>query len=82
MKFHWVQERTNQGQYIVIWIPDDTNLADYLTRHHPPSHHQQVRPMYLVSSILKFKSIKHLRVCLSEAQNTHTVYGHGHTGDI
>ncbi|MGL5935580.1 MAG: hypothetical protein ACRCZI_08145, partial [Cetobacterium sp.] len=25
----------------------EDNLADYFTKHHPPSHHQKMRPIYL-----------------------------------
>ena len=47
MRFHWLRDREAQGQFKIYWRPGKTNLADYFTKHHPPSHHTQVRPTYL-----------------------------------
>ena len=34
-------------QFSTIWEPGCHNLADYYTKHHMPSHHKRVRPIYL-----------------------------------
>jgi hypothetical protein len=47
MRFHWIKDREQQKQFRVHWKRGETNLADYFTKHHPPSHHQAVRPTYL-----------------------------------
>ncbi len=47
MRFYWVRDRVKQGHFQVFWAPGKTNLADYFTKHHPPKHHQQSRPIYL-----------------------------------
>ena len=47
MRFYWVTDRINQGQFLVYWRPGKTNLGDYHSKHHPPAHHIQVRPTYL-----------------------------------
>ena len=47
MRFHWVRDRVDQQQFKVYWRPGKTNLADYVTKHHPASHHQLMRPIYL-----------------------------------
>jgi hypothetical protein len=47
MRFYWVQDRVAQGQIAVRWGSGSTNHADYFTKHHPPSHHTQVRATYL-----------------------------------
>ena len=47
MRFHWVQDRVNQGHFIIYWRPGRLNLADYFSKHHPPSHHTEMRPKYL-----------------------------------
>ena len=31
----------------MVWEPGVYNSADYFTKHHPGSHHQQVCPIYL-----------------------------------
>lgn len=47
MRFYWIQDRVAQKQFRVYWRPGKGNKGDYLTKHHPPSHHQQERPNYL-----------------------------------
>jgi hypothetical protein len=47
MRFYWVQDRVEQQQIGVRWGSGKGNHADYYTKHHPPSHHIQVRPTYL-----------------------------------
>jgi hypothetical protein len=47
MRFYWVQDRVEQSQIAVRWGSGTTNHGDYFTKHHPPSHHTQVRPTYL-----------------------------------
>ena len=58
MRFYWMQDRQNQGQFIIYWSPGATNLADYHSKHHPPVHHKQMRPTILHSS--------HFVNCLSQ----------------
>jgi hypothetical protein len=47
MRFYWVRDRVQQGQFDIFWAPGSTNLADYFTKHHPAKHHQSMRPIYL-----------------------------------
>jgi hypothetical protein len=47
MRFYWIQDRTLQKQFLVYWKPGSTNLGDYHTKHHSPSHHRDMRPTYL-----------------------------------
>jgi hypothetical protein len=47
MRFEWLLDRQQQGQFKIYWRPGKTNLADYFTKHHPLSHHQNVRGEYL-----------------------------------
>jgi len=47
MKHYWLQDRTKQGQFFVLWSPGDDNEADYVTKHHPPTVHKIKRPVYL-----------------------------------
>eukprot|EP00978_Attheya_sp_CCMP212_P016491 scaffold43259_cov66-Attheya_sp.AAC.4 len=49
MRFYWVQDRVRQGHFNVYWRPGSTNLANYFTKHHPPSHHWRMRSTYLHS---------------------------------
>ena len=49
MRFYWLVDRVQQGQFNVCWDSGKKNLADYFTKHHPPTHHKQVRPIYVHS---------------------------------
>ena len=50
MRFHWLRCRNTQGQFRYYWRPGTQNLADYFTKHHPASHHMQVRPTVLTAA--------------------------------
>ena len=47
MRFHWLRDRKNQKQFRFYWRPGPTNKGDYYTKHHPASHHRNVRPEIL-----------------------------------
>eukprot|EP00804_Cyclotella_cryptica_P029058 CCRYP_005246-RA/>CCRYP_005246-RA protein AED:0.35 eAED:0.35 QI:0/-1/0/1/-1/1/1/0/391 len=47
MRFHWLRCRENQKQFRTYWRAGTTNLADYVTKHHPAIHHQAVCHIYL-----------------------------------
>jgi hypothetical protein len=40
MKYHWLRDRENQGQFRHYWVPGKENNGDYATKHHAPIHHQ------------------------------------------
>jgi len=43
MRYYWLQDRAAQQQFRFHWRPSAANMADYFTKHHPPSHHQSAR---------------------------------------
>jgi hypothetical protein len=47
MRFYWLQDRVEQGQFRVFWAPGKINLADYQSKVQPTSVHRAVRPIYL-----------------------------------
>ena len=47
MRFYWVRDRVRQNQFQVFWRKGTSNLGDYFTKHHPTSHHRDMRPIYL-----------------------------------
>eukprot|EP00804_Cyclotella_cryptica_P025200 CCRYP_010319-RE/>CCRYP_010319-RE protein AED:0.37 eAED:0.32 QI:0/-1/0/1/-1/0/1/0/410 len=49
MRFHWLCCRINQKHFRPYWRAGATNLADYVTKHHPAIHHQAVRPLFLTT---------------------------------
>ena len=49
MRFHWLRDRENQGQFRTYWREGKTNLGDYVTKHHAAIHHRTVRSLYLTA---------------------------------
>jgi hypothetical protein len=47
MRFYWIQDRVEQGQFHIYWAPANLNLADYFTKHHAAQHHINMRSHYL-----------------------------------
>jgi hypothetical protein len=47
MRFYWIRDRVNQGQFRIHWKKGKVNLADYFSKHHPAKHHRDMRPKYL-----------------------------------
>ena len=47
MRFHWLQDCVNQKQFRFYWHPGTTNRGDHFTKHHPASHHRNMRPELL-----------------------------------
>jgi hypothetical protein len=47
MKYHWIWDRENQGQFRHYWAPGKENNGNYVTKHHAPIHHQETRPIFL-----------------------------------
>jgi hypothetical protein len=44
MRFHWLRDRAvNQHQFSFYWRPGSLQQGDYWTKHHPASHHSQIR---------------------------------------
>jgi hypothetical protein len=41
MRFHWVQDRVKQGQFIVRHILGEHNVTEYFTKPLPFQKHQQ-----------------------------------------
>ena len=48
MRLHWIRDRIAQQQLRVTWGKGSENLADYFTKHFPPSYHQRVRTKYIL----------------------------------
>ena len=48
MKYNWLRDRVAQNQFLVKWDKGIHNMADYFTKHHPPSHHKIKRYHYIL----------------------------------
>ena len=48
MRFWWLKDKViAHKEFTIRWAKGIENLADYPTKHHSPSHHLRVRPIYL-----------------------------------
>jgi hypothetical protein len=63
MRFYWIKDRVKQGQFRIYWKPGEGNLGDYFTKHHSPTHHQQMRYTYLTPPDSTTPVIFCVRVC-------------------
>ena len=61
MRFYWLQDRVDQGMSSVYWGPGKENLVDYYTKRFAPTHHKNVRPIYLYT---KYRSPDTLQRCV------------------
>ena len=61
MRFYWLVDRVEQGQFKVYWAPGNINLADYFSKKHPASHHRNMRPIY---TYIKGKSPSTIQGCV------------------
>jgi hypothetical protein len=52
MQFHWLRDRECQQQFRVYWRPGKMNYAGYWTKHHPATHHQNMRKEFLMPLII------------------------------
>jgi hypothetical protein len=74
MRFYWLKDRIEQKQFNVYWKPGNQNLADYVTKHHPPTHHKIMRTKYLLNLI---KTIELMRGCVNPIPAQTMTNGHG-----
>ena len=67
MRYWWMKDRINQGQFDLTWSPGKKNKADYFTKHHPPWHPRKMRYLYLqkVYSIQRMLNRVSARGCVS-----------------
>ena len=47
MRFYWVRDRVQQGQFIIYWKPGTDNKGDFYTKHHSPTHCRLHRKFYV-----------------------------------
>ena len=75
MRFHWLIDRVEQGQFNIYWAPGSISLADYFTKQHSPSHHQKLRPIYLYEEGKSPNSLLGCIEILKRANNKNNAHG-------
>jgi hypothetical protein len=64
MRYHWIQDRIEQGHFITDWQPGAYNLADYVSKAHPINHFKLIRPFFITTpDALPVPSRASERVC-------------------
>ncbi len=60
MRFEWLLDREQKKQFKIYWRSGKTNLADYFTKHHAPSHHRNMRGEFLtrIAELTQLRSQK------------------------
>ena len=46
MRFYWLRDRAEQGQFRIYWEAGATNFGDFYTKHHPAVYHKDMRPIH------------------------------------
>ncbi len=52
MRFHWLCNRECQQQFRIYWRPGKLNYTNYWTKHHPETHHRNMRKEFLTLHII------------------------------
>ena len=47
VRYHWIQDRVQQGHFKLNWAPGSNNLADFLSKAHPIHHFEAMRPIFV-----------------------------------
>ena len=47
VRYHWLKDHVARRQFNLYWAPGKLNRADYCTKHHPPSYHKIMIPLFL-----------------------------------
>eukprot|EP00957_Ditylum_brightwellii_P142198 10833383-Ditylum_brightwellii.AAC.1 len=63
MRFHWLKCKEAQHQFNIKWRKEESNKADYHSKHHPPKMHQQ-QQMHYVTNAAVVQNIKNVTRCM------------------
>jgi hypothetical protein len=69
MRFYWIRDRVRQNQFHIHWKKGILNRADYFSKHHPASHHRDIRSAYLHTTD---NNNKNYFECLQEKEGEET----------
>ena len=50
MRFYWLQDRKNRGQFLIYWKPGKKNLADYFTKFYSPKEIKEIKHYYVLTN--------------------------------
>ena len=70
VRFYWLRDQVQQGQFYVYWESGKHNLADFYTKHHPPNYHKRMRPIHSYVQGLSPESLQGCIEMMTEGQTT------------
>ena len=70
VRYQWLSEQQANGKFNFYWDKGKNNLADYRTKHHPPSYHQKVREKYILKNLM-LQLFKNLDTALKDRKSLH-----------
>jgi hypothetical protein len=80
MRFYWVRDCAQQGQFDIGWGPSAQNLGDYFTKHNTPAQHKGIWSMYLnFTNTPRYITSAHKKIlqgCVDSALSPGTPAGH------
>ena len=48
MRYYWLRDKDEQGDFEYYWSKSENNLADYHTKNHTAKHHKEQRSTYVL----------------------------------
>ena len=72
MCFHWLQDCSMQKQFQFYWRPGPTNYANYWTKHHPATHHRNMRPEFLTPFSMLLELHKKVNIATLKGQRNNS----------
>ena len=51
MRYHWIRERVQSGEFVVTWLPGDKNIADFFTKPLPTPKHKEIQALLMAPSV-------------------------------
>jgi hypothetical protein len=47
MRYHWVRERVQSGEFNVTWLAGNKNIADFFTKPLPTAKHKEIHSLLM-----------------------------------
>ncbi len=52
MRYHWVRERVQSGEFVVTWLAGSKNIADFFTKPLPTPKHKEIQALLIAPSVV------------------------------
>ena len=62
--FYCIWDQIKKNQFLISWVPVQTNLGDYISKHHSLINHNQMRPFFFHADSSPDATLEAMRVCV------------------